>query len=359
MKIQTLENVILRYLNHLNNSSWIIDEAYKFEFANYLQSNLKFDQQSDQEILDLLIKSQSIKYDLSRGVQFIQKSGKETLSEFINYNDITLFRKFQSKSFEDINWANRTMSYTALSAWLTSVFPEKIYPVPIKGFNETINYLFDTDLKNFPKIGDKYIIECQKYLKQTENELKKYPVVDIHLKVWNEFYIKNPQLNISVKNKFEQVDWNWLTQDFHLFIHRNILKLYKPKSIPITKTTLKQETVEDELTSIEGQSKLAIHLRYERNSTFIKKIKENAIKSNPMLNCEVCGFSFFETYGELGKGFIEAHHINPLNETKQTKTKREDITLVCSNCHRMLHRGISTITENTILTMDELKNLLN
>ena len=358
MKEQILNNVILKYLNHLSNSTWIIDEAYKFEFANFIQSNIDFDKQADQEILDLLLRSQKIKYDKSRGIQFILKSAKETPSEFIGLTDIELFRQFRTKKFEDVNWTNKTMSYTGLTAWLTSIFPDKIYPVPAKGFNETINYLFETDLNIFPKTGENYILQCQDFLKQTEKELKKYPIKEIHLKVWNEFFRKNPELNINPKIDFEQVDWNWLTQDLHLFVYRNILNLYKPKNEILTKKSIEIQE-EFEPISIEGQSKLAVHMRYERDSNLIKKIKEKALLSNPMLNCEVCGFSFFEKYGLLGQGFIEAHHLKPLNETKETKTTKDDIALVCSNCHKMIHKGISKLENNTILTIDELKEIIN
>ncbi|TAF37218.1 MAG: hypothetical protein EAZ66_07260, partial [Alphaproteobacteria bacterium] len=155
-----------------------------------------------------------------------------------------------------------------------------------------------------PKTGENYIIQCQEYLKQTEIELRKFPIKEIHLKVWNDFFRKNTELNIELKTDFKQIDWNWLTQDFHLFVYRNVLKLYKPKN---ETEKIKAEIQEDfEPVSVEGQSKLAVHMRYERDSNLIKKIKEKSLLSNPMLNCEVCGFSFFEKYGELGQGFIEA-----------------------------------------------------
>lgn len=112
MKVQTLNNVILKYLNHLNGSTWIIDEAYKFEFANYIQNNINFDTQTDQEILEILLNSQNIKYDKIRGVQFIQKSGRETLSEFIRLSDIQLLRQFRAQNFENVDWSNRSMSFT-------------------------------------------------------------------------------------------------------------------------------------------------------------------------------------------------------------------------------------------------------
>lgn len=355
MRIDTINQNIVKYLKHLNSTEWIIDEAYKFEFANYLQNNIDFGKQTDEQILQILLNSQTINYDRSRGIQFIQKSGNETLNTFIELKDVATFRNFENSTFENIDWSNRSMSYTALSAWLSSLFPEKLYPIPAKGFNETINYLFQTDLKKFPKTGEKYIQTCQEFMRETEKELKKYPIEEIHLKVWNKFYKKHPELNIKPKTSFEKVDWNWLTQDFHIFLHRNVLKLYKPKE-----KNKPSEIIENfEPIGIEGQSKLATHMRYERNSSLIKKIKENAIKSNPMLNCEVCEFSFFEKFGELGKGFIEAHHKRPLSETKEIKTTKEDIALLCSNCHRMIHRGISENENNSIMTIEELKKIIN
>lgn len=111
---------------------------------------------------------------------------------------------------------------------------------------------------------------------------------------------------------------------------------------------------ENEPTVIEGNSVLAQHMRYERNIAFIQKIKQKAMTENKMLNCQVCGFSFFEKYGEVGEGFIEAHHANPLFERNgKTITRREDIILVCSNCHRMLHRG------NPIYSIVDLKQRIN
>lgn len=357
MKKETINQTILKYLRHLTNSDWIIEEAYKFEFANFLQSNIDFLRQTDTEVLDILLRSQTIKYDKSsRGIQFIQKSGRETLNTFMQLNDIPLLKQFQTKSFDTIDWANRTMSFTALSAWLSSLFPDRLFPIPATGINATINYLFETDLVNFPKTGEKYILGCQDFMKQTQDELKKYPIEEIHLKVWNKYFADNPNLHIKQKSQFGQVDWNWLTQDFHLFVYRNVLNLYKHKG----EDTKPIEISDDfEPIGIEGQGKLAIHMRYERDNSLIRKIKELAIKANPMLNCEVCGFSFFEKYGELGQGFIEAHHKRPLSETKETKTTRDDIALVCSNCHRMIHRGISQLDDNSIMTTDELKALMN
>lgn len=62
--------------------------------------------------------------------------------------------------------------------------------------------------------------------------------------------------------------------------------------------------------------------------------------------CQVCGFDFEAVYGDIGKGFIEAHHIEPLAERngKGKDTSIDDFAMLCANCHRMIHRGESTMS---------------
>lgn len=345
----SFRNAIDKYLRTCKNDDWVFEESYKFEFANFIYQNVNWNTQSDKEILEILKESQKIKYTGNvRGIQFILKSGREKLSEFISLKDVELLRSIQTNEISRIDWSERSMSYTALSAWIASLFPKKFSPVPLTGFDKTINYLFGVEKDSFPKTGEKYIIHCQSYLNETREVLSLYPVENFCLNEWNKFYKNNPELNISIKTELSDVDWVWLTQDFHLFVHRNILGLYKKK----TKELKIQDVFEP--TVIEGSSILAKHMRHERNSSFIRKIKEKALAENKMLNCEICGFSFLDNFGEIGEGFIEAHHKNPLYENSgETKTTINDIALVCSNCHRMLHRG------NPNLKVEELRQIIN
>jgi putative restriction endonuclease len=63
---------------------------------------------------------------------------------------------------------------------------------------------------------------------------------------------------------------------------------------------------------------------------------------------------FEKKYGERGKDFIEAHHTIPVSEmVPGQNTKVEDIALVCSNCHKILHRT------RPWLSMKRLKEILN
>ncbi|MBS0234249.1 MAG: HNH endonuclease [Proteobacteria bacterium] len=66
------------------------------------------------------------------------------------------------------------------------------------------------------------------------------------------------------------------------------------------------------------------------------------------VTCFVCDFDFEETYGELGAGFIEVHHLDPIGSTTEEYEidPIEDLRPVCSNCHRILHRdGLMDIEE--------------
>lgn len=103
----------------------------------------------------------------------------------------------------------------------------------------------------------------------------------------------------------------------------------------------------------EGKVLYKLHRARERNSKLIKRAKEAAMK-NGTLACAVCGFDFYEAYGELGKGYIECHHTIPLSQYQDTKVTRiKDIALVCSNCHRMIHR------KRPWLSISELNTLVN
>ncbi len=104
------------------------------------------------------------------------------------------------------------------------------------------------------------------------------------------------------------------------------------------------ETDENEENVREGKVLYKMHKVRERDRKIITKKKAKVLSEKGKLECECCGFDFEKTYGELGKGFIECHHIVPLNKFNDSKeTKLEDLALVCSNCHRMLHNRISEV----------------
>jgi len=97
--------------------------------------------------------------------------------------------------------------------------------------------------------------------------------------------------------------------------------------------------IEDDESNIEYENltKIRVHKRIERNQKLSKKVK----KQKGYI-CEACGFNFEKEYGEIGKEYIEAHHLVPLHKIEAEKVALnpiKDFAVLCANCHRMIHRS--------------------
>lgn len=85
---------------------------------------------------------------------------------------------------------------------------------------------------------------------------------------------------------------------------------------------------------IENRKRVRSHLQRERS-----KLLAVECKNRDGYKCQVCGLSFKDVYGKLGKGYAEAHHLMPLAKLRDdVRTQLDDLITVCANCHRMLHR---------------------
>ncbi|WP_083922974.1 HNH endonuclease [Neomegalonema perideroedes] len=100
------------------------------------------------------------------------------------------------------------------------------------------------------------------------------------------------------------------------------------------------EEEEEEFVAVEGRLLTRLHRRRERDPKIVRRKKEQTLKARGALACAACGFDFQKTYGDLGAGFLEAHHTTPLSEAQESvQTKLADLALLCANCHRMIHRA--------------------
>jgi 5-methylcytosine-specific restriction endonuclease McrA len=89
----------------------------------------------------------------------------------------------------------------------------------------------------------------------------------------------------------------------------------------------------------EGRAAYVTHRKRERNPALVRAAKASHLSRFGRLVCQICGFDFGKAYGRVGDGFIEAHHTIPVSELTDNSVSRiENIALVCSNCHRMVHR---------------------
>ena len=97
------------------------------------------------------------------------------------------------------------------------------------------------------------------------------------------------------------------------------------------------EDFEDE--APEGRLLYRRHRIYERSRSLRLKRVEAARRDGEVLACQACGFDFAEVYGSLGEGYIQVHHLLPLHESGQVRTRLVDLALLCANCHVMAHRA--------------------
>ncbi|WOB42637.1 restriction endonuclease [Thermoleptolyngbya oregonensis NK1-22] len=123
------------------------------------------------------------------------------------------------------------------------------------------------------------------------------------------------------------------------------------QSSRVSKNKVGETTQQEEYT--EGMRMLSERFFFSRNSNLIKEAKASYGDT-----CQVCNFNYQKKYGELGLGYIECHHLNPLSERPESewdeniKTSIKDVRVLCANCHRMVHR------KRPALAIEELKAII-
>lgn len=131
----------------------------------------------------------------------------------------------------------------------------------------------------------------------------------------------------------------------------------------VEKNKKKKVEVFDENIVINEGFKKSISVKvYERSS----KLRDAAIRkftTNGVISCDCCKFNFDKFYGkEIGKGYIEIHHMKPIFKYEQQELKKfindaiKNLVPVCSNCHRMIHRVWKHPLEIAILKRHINKN---
>ena len=76
--------------------------------------------------------------------------------------------------------------------------------------------------------------------------------------------------------------------------------------------------------------------------------------------CSVCGFDFKEVYGELGDGYIQIHHENPIYQycndgfEEYISEAIKNMKPLCANCHCIIHRN-----QNKLVSITELKSVVD
>jgi hypothetical protein len=95
---------------------------------------------------------------------------------------------------------------------------------------------------------------------------------------------------------------------------------------------------QDAVSGVEGRKRWVQHFRRERDRNIVNQKKARVRVETGRLACEACNFDFAQFYHPLAQDFCEVHHRKPLSELEEgTETRLEDLAILCSNCHRVIH----------------------
>lgn len=158
-------------------------------------------------------------------------------------------------------------------------------------------------------------------------------------------------IGLPAGGKLEEEIWNEFASDQEKLkkVSQTIINTYQEVQRPQD-----FDFEDDDEEFEEGRILTKLHKIRERSPSANKKKKEEVLKKTGKLVCEACGFDFHEFYGEIGKGVAECHHTKPVSELKAgEKTKLKDLSILCANCHRIIHKS------KPMLTVDRLRGLIN
>jgi len=214
---------------------------------------------------------------------------------------------------------------------------------------------------NPPGKGSHGVVELSNFLNKMGSQIANRALDfrnpnGVYMKVMNfrrfdPTYIAQGKKGLQRGNKLEQQVWDDFAADTaKLALTANAIRLAVTKGkIPVASEEEDDEFAEAE----EGRILTRLHRTRERSRELIAKKKAAALNQHGSLKCEACAFDFKETYGSRGARFIEAHHVKPVHTlVPGHKTRLEDLVLLCSNCHRIVH------VQRPWLTIEGLKQLL-
>jgi hypothetical protein len=379
-----------KYIIHCETSDWVTGELYKFRFANWINRKVNLRVQSEQKIFELCMQSMKERYyNNERGIQFIIQGAIKQLSRPVSLADAETFKILSEKDDPElISTYKRGMSFPILSAWLGTLLPKKFVSVSTTDFVHVIKLLFNVTIASS---GINFFNQSQGYFQEIKKELKETEIKSYYLPEINK-YVKELYPNASEKKNYDESDWNWLTEDFALYIFRVYLGLYEPKIkinegavkkkrtritlTPIIETEqeididgedeqIETEPVIPELTIDDANNEyidslseiILIEEKYRNATPEVKEILSKRIERGSFSNrfkqiagfkCMICErmdrspFSFNKPNGDY---YIEVHHVIPVSDLLEGSLSSANLITVCANHHRQLHYGKCYVQE--------------
>jgi len=111
--------------------------------------------------------------------------------------------------------------------------------------------------------------------------------------------------------------------------------------VELVEATQEALDIIDDEEFFEGRVLTELHKKRERDPNVRKRILASRRRAGA-LTCDMCKAQSPSGDPALEDATFEAHHLMPISMAIERKTRLVDIALLCANCHRLLHRAIST-----------------
>ncbi|MCX5792447.1 MAG: HNH endonuclease [Elusimicrobia bacterium] len=348
------------YLKFLQDDPAVDDPSIK-SYVSYLTTVSRF---LDKDITPALLHSETNRQDIVRRLQLAEKNVhtiNNLSSAMRKYVKMVQVEKFYRPLAEPSYWR---ISFRIGNQG------ERLWLDCLKRGVAVITYpsLHNIDLSRFDKYEPKV-----KWAKLAVSQRFSLAAIAYEMKPGDIIYVKEGpfivakglitrgyQFNPSVLHRPDVTWGHHVKVDWKYTYPEGRIKYVGPTQNTVHKLT------QEQVTGLEAQSK-RVFLDQEHQEDVLEgrliECHSHARVRNPKLaqfkktqsdyRCEICGFNFEETYGNIGRGYILVHHLKPIGSRRRaTKTRLEDLVVICQNCHAMLHQ------QRPPLSPDELHSLV-
>ena len=207
-----------KYQNSIDNTEWLtIGEIYKFKFVQWIEEHIDFINDSNEDIKQKIVESQQIAYSEetnAKGVNFIQSIIRNQ-EEYLTIADIDKLKKIISEELIE-NKENLQLSFNSFprtSTFLSLFAPDK-YMAYDRESIPAYEFLSNGVVGN--EIAPKRNYKAFKFYQIFYQNIKEQ--------------LKNSHLDVAIFKKLlgvenlSELQWNFIAQDFLLFISRKIMK---------------------------------------------------------------------------------------------------------------------------------------
>lgn len=218
------------YKDYCDKTLWTKNEISKFYFANFVNRRINTRTQSPETIFEICRRIEEKDFyhkdTESRicGIQFLSATGESKYTEQMRFEDAELITDLVFRNWSESDLARKSLTYNAFTGWAGTLLPNRFMPVTSNHFRHSIAFLFDLELKIYVETDFDYFIHSQKHFLLTKKRLREFNLDSLYLREINE-YLRIAYPKCVLKRSYDEYDWNWLTQDFHLFIYREVLGL--------------------------------------------------------------------------------------------------------------------------------------